>query len=111
MKGVELNKNRSGFTILKIHYTADPNKDPETQTGKLWLNKVLQGIPGGITSAHWRKEMEIDFSALCGTLVFEDYLKYFDAEIACDPFEIPEWSDIYASMDYGHRNPTAINFY
>ena len=110
MKGLDIYKTKSGFTVHRLHYSADPAKDPSTPEGKVWLENALKGIPGGMKSPHWRREYEIDFSAGGGESVFHE-LPLIEDEVYIDPFEIPAHWKRYASFDYGHTNPSSIHVY
>lgn len=107
MKGFRRRTAQSGFTVLRIHYSADPAKDPDNFEGMEWYENELRGYPGGKTSAAWRQEMEIDWDAAGGELVFPQLENHRD-KIICKPFEVPESWGLYASYDYGHRNPAAF---
>jgi len=97
-----------GVRVLRIHYTADPDKDITTPNGKQWMAKSLVGYPGGLIGAKWRREMEIDFDAQGGQLVFPDMLKHRPR------IEIPVWKSIpedwklYGGFDYAGRGITAF---
>jgi hypothetical protein len=110
MRGVEHYKTASGFHAMKIHYTADAEKDPATQRGKKWLEEESRGYPGGLASAQWRQEMEIDWNAAGGELCFPLFAPY-RRKIIVAPFEVPETWSLYASFDYGHRNPSAFHIH
>lgn len=110
MKGITEWQASSGFKVLRIHYSADPDKDPETDKGREWLTKELEGVPQGISSAQWRREMEIDWEAAGGDLVFPQ-LSVYRSRIVVAPFTVPETWDLYASFDYGHRNPSSFHVY
>src|SRR5258708_7533486 len=69
MRGVSKRTTRLGFNILRLHYTADPDKDPSTPVGKLWLEEAKRGM----SDARWRQEHEIDYGALGGQLVFPEF--------------------------------------
>jgi len=109
-RGLEIYKTKSGFCVTRLHYTADPEKDPATNDGAMWLTLATRGIPGGMKSAAWRREMEIDFSAGGGETVFPE-LSIIEDEIYIHPYSIPAHWDRYASFDYGHTNPSSIHFY
>ena len=103
IKGIKTWKNKNGFTILMVHYTADPNKDPE-RDGKEWYENERMGT----TKALWKKEYEIDSTTKAGQLVFSKEYCDFDADIHfINSFEIQEPYELLMSLDFGQRNPTA----
>lgn len=71
--GLKERITKGGIAVLTLHYSADPLKRPGTPAGDEWLQKATQGYPGGVRSPKWRKEMEIDYRALGGHKVFEDW--------------------------------------
>ena len=101
MKGLDHWRNKNGFYVAQIHYSADPNKDPDTEEGRRWLNEAKRGM----SEAAFRKEYEIDWFALSGELIFPE----FDKNVhLIEPFEIPKHWPIYQGIDHGVRNPTAV---
>jgi hypothetical protein len=110
VRGITHYNTASGFHAVRVHYSADPEKDPDTPVGSEWLSKVLIGIPGGINSAIFRQEFEIDWDAAGGELVFPQ-LEPFRSKIIAAPFSVPESWSLYGSFDYGHRNPSSFHVY
>ena len=95
-----------GINVVRLHYAADPDKDPSTPDGAEWVQSQLQGYPGGFENAAWRKEMEIMYSAGGGELVFR---KFSDWRVSSNIFieEDPDISGakLYGSYDHGWTNP------
>lgn len=107
-KGLQATTTHDGVRILRLHYTADPAKDPTTDKGREWLLRELVGYPGGQNDPRWRREMEIDFDAFAGQLLFP-YLLEYQGAIQVDPIDrIPDHHDLSAGFDYGTRNPSAL---
>lgn len=100
MKGVEKWRTPLGFYVCQVHYSADPDKDPSTEKGLAWYNKVRLGMP----EEKWRKEYEIDWFALSGSLIYPMFNRNLHV---IDPFRIPEEWTKYMAIDPGLRNPTA----
>lgn len=63
--------SRVGVRVLRIHYSADPEKDAA------WVAKVSAGYP----KAEWRREYEMDATVYDGQPVFPD----FSEPIHCPP--------------------------
>lgn len=109
MRGLEIYKTKEGFTVAKLHYTADPNKDPE-RNGQEWLRNALQGIPGGKSSPMWRKEQEIDFTAYSGQLLCYHIIQQYRHKVIVDKYV--KASDYkYGSLDWGRNNPASFHTY
>jgi hypothetical protein len=68
-KGISTRTTSLGFHVLRLHYSSDPDKNPATETGRLWLEQAKAGM----SDARWRKEYEIDYGALGGQLVFPEF--------------------------------------
>lgn len=107
VKGLTIKKNRAGITVIRLHYSADPDKDPDTEKGKEWFDRAIQMYPGGVNSLGWRREMEIDPNAGVGELVFPEFAEK-EREILCDPFLVDGKYRLYGGMDWGARNPVAF---
>lgn len=74
-KGLKKWRTPDGIFVIRLHYTADPDRDPETPAGKEWLTRMLaQGrYPGGIKGKAWKKEQEIDFTLFGGKSVYPQF--------------------------------------
>jgi hypothetical protein len=107
LKGVTFYRSKSGFAVMRAHYSADPEKDPATPEGAKWLELELKGVPGGLTSSSWRQEMEVDWEAAGGDLVFPDFEPYRN-KIVINSFEPPETWMLFGSYDYGQRNASCF---
>ncbi len=109
MDGILIKKNKQGHTVIRLHYTADPDKNPG-KAGKEWFDQESRKYIGGVTDLKWRREMEIDFSAGSGELVFPSFME-LENEIVVEPFApSPTWA-YYAGLDWGTRNPTSFHVY
>lgn len=107
MKGIEAVRNSQGHLVVKVHYSADPQKDPDTVEGLQWFQKASSKYIGGATSLGWRREMEIDFNAGSGELVFPDFTAKQQL-LTCDPFVVGPEFTLFAGFDWGNRNPVAF---
>ena len=89
------------FMVMAIHYTADPNKDPERDWEE-WVKDEKRWFP----KDKWNKEYEIDFSSKSGQLVFGPEYCDFDSSIHfIDSIDV-KWEMIF-SLDFGQSNPNA----
>lgn len=109
--GVWKKVNSSGITVLTVHYTADPEKNPDNPVGKQWLENILIDYPGGESSAKFRKELSIDFTVGIGEPVFE-YLAKMEHDIKFRPSMLTQQfldqCKFYGGLDWGTRNNTAF---
>jgi len=104
-RGIQSAISVEGVQVVRIHYSADPAKDPDTEAGKIWISKELQGYRG-LDDPRWRKEMEVDFDAHGGQLLFP-YLLGNAKTLFVPPTKI-EGMRLCAGLDYGTRNPSAF---
>lgn len=92
---------------MRLHYSADPAKDPDTEKGLRWFTSQVRGYPGGQAGAKWQQEMEINFQIYSGQKVYPDWQER-QQKVAVEPFDIPEEWPVYAGYDYGTSNPMAF---
>jgi hypothetical protein len=96
---------------LRVHYSADPDKDPETEIGQAWQRGQLESgaYAGGFKGWRWQQHMEINPLSRAGTLVLpkmaDDMGKIVVPEIK--PSETYGWS-FDAGLDYGVLNRCAF---
>jgi len=101
IKGVKFWQNpNNGFHVMMIHYSADPDKDPD-RNGKEWYEKERLGAPKSV----WCKEYEIDFTTKAGKLVFGPEYCDFSSDIhTINSFELGD-VELFLAVDFGQRNP------
>lgn len=107
MKGLSVERLKSGPALARLHYTADPGKDPATPEGAIWLPQAAMAYAGGLTSLGWRREMEMDPTAGHGELA----LPWFDErspKVLIQGYEPGEDDRLYGGLDVGLNNPTAF---
>src|SRR5574343_164828 len=107
-KGCQVYFSKYDIPVLKIHYSADPDKDPDRDAGRAWVQAASKLYPGGIASPGWQREMEMRADVADGSPVFPSL-----ADPTCPVFvhrldqRLVEKMDLYAGFDYGTRNPSA----
>ncbi|MBI5683586.1 MAG: hypothetical protein HZC54_00765 [Verrucomicrobia bacterium] len=101
MKGMEV-WDRYGFHHIEVHYSADPDKNPETKAGKAWYARERQRYPD---SKKWRREMELDSTVAAGLPVYADTELIVRAPQAYRP-TLP----LFCGRDFGFANPYAVFF-
>lgn len=93
-KGLQERRLDTNFCHVRLHYSADPEKDD------IWARKHSVRY-GGMNSPKWRREMEIDYTAVRGQPVYpmlcQTHIKHklFDKK----------WA-FYRVLDHGIRHPT-----
>lgn len=95
-RGLRLRRTETGAPVIHLHYHADPSMNE---------SKLKQEIKKYTSEARWRKEMEIDYEALQGALVYPE----FDRSVHMVRHEtIPKALTRYMSMDPHPRTPHAF---
>lgn len=103
VRGIRWGRSRENpFHVLRLHYTADPDKDPERDGQKWYAAKTAD--MGGASSSGWQREYEIDFKAQAGAKVFGN----FNERHKVEPRVLPRWFHRWVVWDYGLRNPTVM---
>lgn len=104
-RGVSTRRTQAGIQVTRFHYSAHPERDPETYPEWKAVERKLY-----TSEASWQREQEIVDEAGGGELVFADtLLTYWDKIIITDPGWRPDpaWR-IEAGFDHGRTNPTAL---
>ena len=103
-QGLTVARKKNGFTIARVHYSADPEKAKQE-----WIAKEKRGMPDWA----WRKEFEMDPYAASGKPVFPELPSW--TEYIHKPLHhvvkdgiIPSWWPRYAGFDWGGSNPSAF---
>jgi hypothetical protein len=109
VQGLSERLTKAGIPVLRLHYSADPDKRPGTEKGDAWLQQATQGYPGGTRSPRWRKELEIDYGALGGTKLIPGWDELKDNGRIVVPAFTPVGYKLYGSYDHGWRHKAAYH--
>lgn len=105
-RGVSERRTRQGQLVMKIHYTADPERaSPE------WAKKARKDYT---SQGAWDREQEIIHEAGGGERLFSQILEQYADKILIDPYAdkesrfqpSPHWR-LIGGFDHGKANPTA----
>lgn len=104
VKGVTEWQNRNNnFYVCRIHYSADPNKDPDNAVGRQWMEEEKKKYPD---EREWLQEYEIDAAALADSLIYK-----FNPSIHIIKQSVEDVlqmeGTIYHTLDPGIDDPTA----
>ncbi len=101
-RGIKGWRNKNGFVVVAVHYTADPKK---------CSNEWYTGACSKLRPDQVERELEINFDSKAGTKAFP-FLEHNECVFRADPPDpIPPHWKILVGMDYGARNPTSIHWY
>lgn len=107
--GMSVRKKKDSYDtipVIRIHYSADPDRDPKTKTGQLWRKKKRGEYS---SQADWDREMEIIDGAGGGERIYAEILStHFKKIVITDPTWQPgkTWK-LISGFDYGKTNPTS----
>lgn len=91
--GMRYWKTANGTPCLRIHYTADPAKNPATEEGKKWYEAERVGIP----ETTWEREYEISYEAFKGKRVIGN----FNRRVFVDKCQYDSEEPLRLSFDFG----------
>lgn len=92
---------RNGFVNLRVHYTADPDKDPATPAGRQWFESVRPRY----NARKWQREMEINFAVPAGEPVYCELERLIQQPLAYSPKR-----KLFGGLDFGFTCAVAILF-
>lgn len=95
LRRIPLGRPGAGVAVLRLHWTADPDLSPE---------RIAKLQASYSSSAGWQKEMEIEYEAFEGNLMYPEYKPDVND---CDPFDVsdPERWSIWMACDPHMRTP------
>jgi len=104
-RGLSVRRTKGGIPVVRLHYTADPHRDPELNPA--WKEAERRAYT---SQASWDREQEIMDEAGGGELVFgETLVTYWNKIVITDPAWRPDPSwRVEAGFDHGKTNPTAL---
>jgi hypothetical protein len=114
IRGVTVRKKKNGLVVMSLHYSAIPERDPETPAGAKWYERESSSYA---SKAMWKKEQEMDAYATGGEAVFGSILsnhELYETVIISDPnwYPGPPYMaanpDVVAGFDHGVTNATCL---
>jgi hypothetical protein len=111
MRGVAEFRSLNDVYSVRVHYTADPGKDPATPAGAAWKQEQLSSgaYRGGEKGWHWQQHMEINPLSRAGTLCIPMF-RDIEHRIIIPNLTLNQmhnWS-FDAGLDWGVRNHTVF---
>jgi len=105
MHGLKVRRTSGGVPVVRLHYSAHPERDPETHLEWKQTERRLY-----TSQASWDREQEIRDEAGGGELVYADTLVTHWNKIVITN---PEWRPhpgwhLEAGFDHGRTNPTVL---
>lgn len=109
VRGCTIRRTMYGQSVMRLHYSAIPERDPDTKEGAAWKKRERAAYS---SEAAWKKEQEIDYLAQGGESVFGAILgnpEYYQQIVISDPnwFPDPRW-DVAFGFDHGKTNATCL---
>lgn len=106
-RGMSEFRTPEGVYGLRIHYTADPDKDPETPIGAAWKRGQLEtgAYMGGEKGWRWQQHMEINPQSRAGQVVLPKFRDGEDRIVIAPKRFGAMWNWSFDSgLDWGVRN-------
>ncbi len=98
--------DRNGFTVARLHFTADPRKRSED-----WITASKRGM----SPAQWQQEFDINYAAHQGERAFPEIINKRDQIVSREGPYIdnifPQDLHMWGGFDYGAKNPSAFYVY
>src|ERR1051326_8493263 len=105
-RGVSERRTKDGVKVMRVHYSADPDRDPAIRPE--WKERERKKYS---SQGAWDREQEIIHAAGGGERIFADILMQYGHKVFIDPeqsgFQIPPAWRTINGFDYGKANPTA----
>jgi len=108
VRGFSVKLKANGIPVGRIHYSADPDRDPSTAKGKIWYD--AKRLEYDSNHSGWEREYEIVDEAGGGERIFADiFTRYGSVIIIRDPAWAPnpDWGVVFG-FDHGGTNPTVL---
>lgn len=93
MPGMAYWQTFDGVHCLRIHYSSDPEKSPQTAAGRAWIAKARQGV----SPDAWAREYEISYKTFAGRPVISSYRR----ELHVAHLEYNSELPLLISFDFG----------
>ncbi len=91
--GIRFRIGHNGIPSLRIHYSADPDKSPETPQGQQWIAEAKATM----TADAWEREMEISYDSFEGRPIISNWQR----SIFVRPFDYDPEATMYIGVDFG----------
>jgi hypothetical protein len=108
VRGFALRLKANGIPVGRIHYSADPDRDPANAIGAAWYEAKRKEYDSNHSG--WDREYEIIDEAGGGERIFADILTRYGPVIVIrnsDWAPNPEWG-VVGGFDHGGTNPTCL---
>lgn len=97
--GIEFRTNANGFRLCRLHYSADPDKDP-ARDGAEWYRQAVEGTP----EDNWQQEYELSYDKREGKPVYGG----FSRDTHVKPLIYRPGQIVYRAWDYGYHHPCCV---
>lgn len=101
LPGMRFWETDDGNNSMRVHYTADPEKDPKTQNGKVWLREEKKRFKYNSNRAKWDREMEIKRSTYEGRPVIGNWDPDFFIPKNPDDYDYDDREILHIGIDFG----------
>jgi len=101
MNSFTVTTNAMDFCAVRVHYSCDPSKDPNTEEGAKWLENIRRLFPD---DNNFNQEMEISFWSASGQRVYPEFREALHVE----PLSTRARKVVYRAWDFGWHAPACL---
>jgi len=101
MSELRVTENALGATVVRLHYSCDPDKDPATEKGSQWFTSMRRLYPD---ENKWAQEFEISWFVSQGARVYPE----FSDTLHNRPLELRRRKVILRAWDFGYLTPACL---
>lgn len=101
MKGFSVVENQMGWTAVRVHYSCDEAKNPDSPSGQKWLDDIRRTFTD---ENQFQQEMELSFWVATGQRVYPE----FQESTHCQPLTHRPRKVIYRAWDFGWHTPACV---
>lgn len=101
MNGFTVTENALGATVVRLHYSSDPDKDPATDKGSQWFTTMRRLYPD---DNKWQQEFEISWFVAQGARVYPEFSETLHAK----KLELRRRKVILRAWDFGYLAPACV---
>ena len=91
--GMRFRVNYEGTAVLRVHYSADPDKSPDNEIGRQWIAIAKTKM----SEDDWEQEMEINYDSFSGRPVVSNFRR----DIFVKTFDYDPAAKVYMGVDFG----------
>lgn len=105
---ITADSNNSNNSSMRIHYTADPDKDPVTKNGRVWVRAEKERMRYNSNKPFWDREYEIRRTSFLGRAVIGNWDPHIFIPEIPGEFDYDDREPLHIGIDFGTIQCNAI---